>query len=80
MKLKWTEGIRKEISMSRSILSRRKTGKSALLQRLYNLPVADSELEKKMLALVKSDIVQRGGSNFRYLGVQDNVFDKVFRA
>ena len=45
-----------------------------------NLPMDDSELEKKMLALVRSDIVQRGGSNFRYLGVQDNVFDKVFRA
>ncbi len=35
--LKWTKGIKKEISMSRSILSRRKTGKTALLQRLYNI-------------------------------------------
>jgi len=35
--LKWIEGIKKEISMSTAILSRRKTGKTALLQRLYNL-------------------------------------------
>ncbi|MCP4395990.1 MAG: hypothetical protein GY801_01590, partial [bacterium] len=34
---KWIEGISKEISMSTAILSRRKTGKTALLQRLYNL-------------------------------------------
>ena len=31
------EGIKKEILMSTAILSRRKTGKTALLQRLYNL-------------------------------------------
>ena len=35
--LEWAKGIKKEISMSRSILSRRKTGKTALLQRLYNI-------------------------------------------
>jgi hypothetical protein len=35
--LKWIEGIKKEISPSMAILSRRKTGKTALLQRLYNL-------------------------------------------
>ncbi|GAK58581.1 hypothetical protein U27_05555 [Candidatus Vecturithrix granuli] len=35
--LKWIEGIKKEISISTAILSRRKTGKTALLQRLYNL-------------------------------------------
>ena len=35
--LKWIEGIEKEISKSTAILSRRKTGKTALLQRLYNL-------------------------------------------
>lgn len=35
--LKWIEGIKKEISMSTAILSRRKTGKTTLLQRLYNL-------------------------------------------
>jgi len=35
--LKWIEGIKKEISMSTAILARRKTGKTALMQRLYNL-------------------------------------------
>jgi len=35
--LKWIEGIKKEISPSMAILSRRKTGKTAILQRLYNL-------------------------------------------
>lgn len=35
--LKWTENIKREISQSRALLSRRKTGKTALLQRLYNL-------------------------------------------
>ncbi len=35
--LKWIEGTKKEISMSTAALSRRKTGKTALLQRLYNL-------------------------------------------
>ncbi len=35
--LKWAYGIKREISQSRAILSRRKTGKTAFLQRLYNL-------------------------------------------
>ncbi len=35
--LNWTEGIRREFSMSTAILSRRKTGKTALMQRLYNM-------------------------------------------
>ncbi len=39
--LKWIEGIQKEISMSTALLSRRKTGKTALLQRLYNLTFAE---------------------------------------
>ena len=34
---KWIEGTKKEISKSTAILSRRKTGKTAILQRLYNL-------------------------------------------
>jgi len=32
-----------------------------------------------MRALIKTDIIQRGRSNFYYQGVQDNIFDKVFR-
>ena len=57
----------------------REVTREELLEKL-RLPMDDSELEKKMQALVKSDIVQRGSSNYRYRGVQDNVFDKVFRA
>ncbi|MCP4105880.1 MAG: hypothetical protein GY749_10145, partial [Desulfobacteraceae bacterium] len=35
--LNWTERIKRKISMSSAILSRRKTGKTAFLQRLYNI-------------------------------------------
>lgn len=35
--LNWIKRIQREISKSTAILSRRKTGKTALLQRLYNL-------------------------------------------
>jgi len=35
--LKWIGGIKKEFSMSTAVLSRRKTGKTALMQRMYNL-------------------------------------------
>jgi hypothetical protein len=41
--------------------------------------MTDGELEKKLKALVKSDIISQGTSNFRYRGVGDNIFDKVFR-
>ncbi|MEZ4527890.1 MAG: hypothetical protein R2941_18400 [Desulfobacterales bacterium] len=34
--LGWTEKVKKKLSPSRALLSRRKTGKTALLQRLYN--------------------------------------------
>ncbi len=35
--LNWIERIRRKISMSTAILSRRKTGKTAIMQRLYNI-------------------------------------------
>lgn len=35
--LNWIERIKQESSLSSAILSRRRTGKTALLQRLYNL-------------------------------------------
>ncbi|MBF0452441.1 MAG: hypothetical protein HQK75_17190, partial [Candidatus Magnetomorum sp.] len=38
------------------------------------------ELEKRMKALVKSDIIEQGTSYFSYQAVDDNIFDKVFRA
>ena len=33
----WIDKIKREISRSMALLSRRKTGKTALLQRLYNM-------------------------------------------
>ncbi|HLP62126.1 MAG TPA: hypothetical protein VK186_25015 [Candidatus Deferrimicrobium sp.] len=44
-----------------------------------NLDMTDDELEKKLKALVKSDIISQGQTNFDYRGVGDNIFDKVFR-
>jgi len=41
--------------------------------------MSDSDLEKKLKALVKSDIISQGSNDFRYRGVNDNIFDKVFR-
>ncbi len=35
--LLWVEKIKKELSQSRSLVSRRKTGKTAILQRLFNI-------------------------------------------
>jgi hypothetical protein len=43
------------------------------------LEMTDSELEKKLKALVKVDIIKQGQTNFDYRGVEDNIFDKVFR-
>ena len=44
-----------------------------------NLSITDRELEKRLKAFVKSDIIEQGISDFRYQAVQDNIFDKVFR-
>ena len=43
------------------------------------LDMTDEQLEEKMEALVKGDIIEQGQSNFDYRCVQDNIFDKVFR-
>jgi len=43
------------------------------------LDMTDSELERKLKALVSSDIIEQGQTNFDYRGVGDNIFDKVFR-
>ncbi|MCP4220437.1 MAG: hypothetical protein GY765_37750, partial [bacterium] len=43
------------------------------------LDITDEELEKRLEALVKGDIIHQGVSNFRYRAVPDNIFDKVFR-
>jgi len=39
----------------------------------------DKDLEKKMEALVKGDIVDQGQTHFDFRCVHDNIFDKVFR-
>ncbi|MCP4158046.1 MAG: hypothetical protein GY757_60625, partial [bacterium] len=44
-----------------------------------NLDMTDAQLEKKLKALVKVDIISQGQTNFDYRGVRDNIFDKVFR-
>ncbi len=56
----------------------RELTRKEILEQL-NLDMTDEELEKKMDALVKGDIIEQGVSNFRYRAVRDNIFDKVFR-
>jgi hypothetical protein len=51
----------------------------AELREALNLEMPERDLEKKLKALVKTDIINQGASNFRYRGVNDNIFDKVFR-
>ncbi len=56
----------------------RQVGRDELLNTLQ-LDMTDFELEQKLHALVKSDIIEQGSTNFDYQGVPDNIFDKVFR-
>jgi hypothetical protein len=49
------------------------------LREALNLEIPDRELEKKLTALVKADIINKGRSYYSYRGVNDNIFDKVFR-
>jgi hypothetical protein len=56
----------------------REVTRSELLEKLP-LALDDAELEEKLEALVKGDIISQGASKFRYRGVNDNIFDKVFR-
>jgi len=43
------------------------------------LDMTDEQLELKLKALIKADIINQGQTNFDYRGVSDNIFDKVFR-
>lgn len=43
------------------------------------LDMSDQQLELKLEALVKADIISQGQTNYDYRGVRDNIFDKVFR-
>ncbi len=56
----------------------REVSRNELLKKL-NLNLTDGQLEQRLKALVKSDIIKQGSSNFDYQGVKDNIFDKVFR-
>ncbi|MCP4399205.1 MAG: hypothetical protein GY801_18125, partial [bacterium] len=56
----------------------REVGRDELRKKL-GLETSDVKLEKKLHALVKSDIIEQGATNFDYRGVRDNIFDKVFR-
>jgi len=47
------------------------------LKQKLGLNIADTELEKKFRALYRADIIEEHYG--RYRGVQDNIFDKVFR-
>ena len=44
-----------------------------------NLELSEIDLERRLKALIKSDIIQQGRSNYYYRGIQDNIFDKVFK-
>jgi hypothetical protein len=50
-----------------------------LIDTLGLTDMPEVELENKLRALVKSDVINQGSSLFFYQGVQDNIFDKVFR-
>lgn len=44
------------------------------------LDMSDKELEEKMEALVKADIINQGSKKFKYRCVDENIFAKVFRS
>ena len=51
----------------------------AEIRKALKLEMPEGELEKKLRAFVKADIIEQGTSFFDYQAVQDNIFDKVFR-
>ncbi len=55
----------------------RLTSRQQLKQEM-NLDMPDHELRKKLQALLRSDIIEE--NYFKYQGVQDNIFDKIFRS
>ncbi len=57
----------------------RQVSRQELIDTLGLADMPEVELEKKLQTLVKSDVINRGSSLFFYQGVQDNIFDKVFR-
>ena len=55
-----------------------KVSRQDLIKHL-DLAMTEEALTEKMDALIRADIINRGGSSVRYQAVQDNIFDKVFR-
>jgi len=49
------------------------------IHRNLSLDLTDRELEEKLDKLVRSDIIARGSSMFRYRGLGDPIFEVVFR-
>jgi hypothetical protein len=49
------------------------------LRGALNLEMPNGDLAKRLNALVKADIINKGSSYYCYRGVNDNIFDKVFR-
>jgi hypothetical protein len=49
------------------------------IKKQLKLEMTDKDLEKKMDALVKGDIIEQGQTHFDFRCVHDNIFDKVFR-
>jgi hypothetical protein len=49
------------------------------IRKTLKLEMPEGELERKLRAFVKADIIEQGTSFFDYQAVQDNIFDKVFR-
>jgi len=89
IKLSWMEYISKafpqindrnakNIVLHLSKYKNREFTRKELLEGL-KLEMTDGELEKKLKALVKVDIIKQGQTNYDYSGVGDNIFDKVFR-
>jgi hypothetical protein len=89
IKLSWMEYIArafpqindrnaKNIVLHLSKYRNREFTRKEILEEL-KLEMTDGELEKKLKALVKVDIISQGRTNFDYRGVGDNIFDKVFR-
>jgi hypothetical protein len=56
----------------------REVTRKELLDNL-NLDMTDEVLEEKLEAMIRTDIINRGQTNFDYRCVGDNIFDKVFR-
>ena len=49
------------------------------IQKRLQLDISDHDLEKRMQALVLTDFVNQGRSQFYYRGIHDHLFDRVFK-